>query len=650
MMKLKRKILRTAAVGVDLLERARAKASTKAPIETSFSSESFADLKGKVTLITGSTKGLGLAAAKTFAKAGAHVIIVGRVQAEAARRAEELPGNALGLGCDITSESAARELVTSIVERFARIDVIINNAGISGQLDTDVWELSGNDMMSALQLNLLGAFNIVSAALPVMIERGIGRIINVSTGAVVQPMKGMAPYSVSKAALEALSKQLARDADGTGVSVMTLRFGAVHTAMTEQAFGKLKAALLPQPEEVSGAFVVAATAPAALVQGRTLESWRLLSEPQFALRSPSPTTQIPALSYPVYIHDGQKIDRDRTSFPIFDRAENTFAPSPDVKKALAKAVEDRPYSVYPDEKHLKLRDALAQHHALEPDNFAIGNGSWELLDRIIDVFVPPGGLVVSSKPGWFGFNMLLKKRSIENTRVAFDRGGTNTQSHNLNAIAAQVSDRTSLIYLISPSNPEGVALSKPLFEDFLSKIPDDTLVVLDEAYMEYADDDDLAVSSDFLRRGDRRIIGLRTFSKFYGLAAMRVGYAIANPEIVELLSRDEKIFNISHLSEVAAVAAISDANHANFLRKTVREERRRLYSAFDGLGLDYIPSNAPYILVELPTDIDTFCARYRQHEIFFGEKAFFGGKYVMFPVSTPEINDRVLKILPTLIR
>ena len=153
------------------------------------------------------------------------------------------------------------------------------------------------------------------------------------------------------------------------------------------------------------------------------------------------------------------------------------------------------------------------------------------------------------------------------------------------------------MYLISPSNPEGVVLRRAELLAFLDRLPKGLPILLDEAYFEYVDDPEAISGFDLLEREERPIIGLRTFSKFYALASMRTGYAYGRPEVIELLNRGERIFNISHLAEMAAVTALEDTKWQEKVRTTTLAERKRIEAALSDMGLDYIPSQAPYLLL-----------------------------------------------------
>ncbi|MFZ1468774.1 MAG: SDR family NAD(P)-dependent oxidoreductase [Paracoccaceae bacterium] len=644
-----RRIRRKIAVAVELISKASARSHVSAAPSPASMARRVSEndgLKDKRVLVTGGSRGIGLAVAKGLAAAGARVAVLSR-GTEALEAARTLGDGALGLVADLHDPASIAQAFAALDAKFGGIDILINNAGIAGPLNQPIWEMDEAALRDVLDVNVAGALRVTLAALQRMRAQGSGRIINVSTGAVERATPGLGAYAISKHGLEGVTAQIATEAAAEGIAVCTLRLGSVRTAMTEQAFGQLKASLLPEPETLVPAFVTLATAPAALVQGRGFAAWRLLADADSELHSASPLSRTKSFTYPVYTHNGRTVDRTDPDFRVFDRAENRYGPAPEVAEAVARALTTRPGQIYPDERHSALRGALAAKFNLSPDAFAIGNGSWEVLDRLLEVFTGPGDQVVAEKPGWFGFTMLADKRGLEVVKVPLSGKGA-TLEHDLDAIAAAVGPFTRLIYIISPSNPEGVVLKRKPFEAFLDMVPASIPILIDEAYAEYIDDPEAVTVHDLLGQVDRPLLGLRTFSKFHALASARVGYAYGDPGLIRLLDRGERIFNIAHLSEVAAVAALGATEHQAQHYRTAVAERARMTQALRQAGLDIVPSQAPYMLVELPDTLEKVVAAFAEEGIFMGEKAFYKQRFMLFPVSIPADNDRNLAIMTRL--
>lgn len=654
MQRIGRRTLRFVAVAVELgtkaVHRLNPRPAKAAAVTLSRVAPATAGLAGAGAIVTGGTRGIGKAVAQALAREGVRVVVIGRNASDATAAAKEIGPHAVGASADLSNPAEAARAIVDAARALGRLDLLINNAGAAGPTGRPAWELSPDEVEEVLRLNVSGAFACAATALGIMREQPEGgRIINVSTGAVERPVAGMSPYGVSKAALEGVTRQLAADAEGTGVSVLTLRLGSYRTKMTESALGVLRANLLPEPESAAPAFLTAATAAPELVHGRSFAAWRLMLDPEAELRAQSPLALSRPLRYPTYAFEGLPVRRDDPSFDIYDRAENSFGASPLIADSIAAALAARSLAIYPDEAHQQLRAALARHHGLPEDWFAIGNGSWEVLDRILELLTHAGDEVIASKPGWFGFSMLAEKRGLSLVRIPMsNEPGTNRLNHNLEAVAQAVTGRTRLIYLISPSNPEGVVIRRDEFERFLKITPREIPIVLDEAYIEYSDEAERVSARDFAEQEARPIIGLRTFSKFYGLAGLRVGYAYGRPDYIDLIGRGERIFSVSHLSEVAAVAALEDEEHYRTVFANATYERKNIERELEKIGLEFIPSEAPFMLVELPKSLTEVSLAFQSIRSFIAEKAFYNGKYFLFPVSTPDRNARNLTALSQL--
>jgi len=646
--KVRRRARRLLAIGLEIgdkaLVRGRNTPAATAPMPQT------PPRAGLRVVVTGGSRGVGRALAEGFAAVGAQVAVLSRDADEARAVAAGLCRQAVGVGVDVSDADAVARAFEAVDAAMGGMDLLINNAGVTGPTGRAVDELAGREFADVLAVNVVGAFHCAAAAFERMRANGGGRIINVSTGAVEKPTAGFTPYATSKWALEGLSRQLAVEGEPAGVCVTTVRLASLRTDMTERAFGGVKASLLPEPESVVPAFFTVAAAAPELVHGRTLSATRLLADAAAELRTQSAFVSLPPFAYPEYAYEGEPVARTDPSFRIYDRAENAFGPSPRVTAALGREVFERSLALYPDERHRPLRRRLAERHGLDEDCFAVGNGSWEVLDRVLEVLTEKGDRVVANKPGWSHFGRLCKRRQLDQVKVPMAPGaGSNRMTHNLDAVARAVTPRTRLVYLVTPSNPEGVVIRRREFDTFLEAVPAEVPILLDEAYLEFADDAEAVSAEDYVAATSRPIIGLRTFSKFFGLAGMRVGYAYARAEHIRPLDRAERIFNVSHLAELAASEALADQAHQDYVKCMIVAERRRLESELGNIGLDVVPSEAPYVLVELPTATSVMVEAFAKRGIFVSDKTYHN-KYMMLPVARPEDNDRNIEVMRELSR
>lgn len=277
--------------------------------------------------------------------------------------------------------------------------------------------------------------------------------------------------------------------------------------------------------------------------------------------------------------------------------ENPLGPSPAVREAIEAALPM--LHRYPDPLGGDLKRALAGRHGVDVAEIVLGNGSHELLVMLAQVFAGPGCEVLMSRHG-FAVYALAAQAVGAGLRMADALPRTHAMplGHDADALAAAAGPRTRLLYLANPNNPTGSWLELEAIETLLERLPAHTIVVVDEAYAEYTGADGGPRSALALRGRFPGLVVTRTFSKAYGLAGLRIGYAIAHPAIVALLERLRESFNVNALALAAAEAALADEAHLARVIAHNAAERARLAVALAALGLRVYPSRTNFLLVE----------------------------------------------------
>lgn len=318
--------------------------------------------------------------------------------------------------------------------------------------------------------------------------------------------------------------------------------------------------------------------------------------------------------------------------------ENPLGPSP---KALA-AIQEHLSSLhrYPDSHAYYLKEELSRHLGLKPEQLVLGNGSDEVLDLLIRALVPPGGEVLSTTHTFLMYGLLTQAvggvfRAVPLKDMAVD----------LEAMARAVTPATRLIILNSPNNPTGTVFYREAWERFLAGLPATVTVVLDEAYVEFVDDPRVPTSLEYVN--DRRpLVGLRTFSKAYGLAGLRVGYGFGPSELMDILNRMRLPFNVNRLAQVGARAALSDREFLARTRELVRTGREYLMAGLTELGLSYVPSQANFLLIYLGRPgREVYEALLREGVIIRAMDAYGFPLHIRVNVGLPEENARFLAAL-----
>lgn len=271
--------------------------------------------------------------------------------------------------------------------------------------------------------------------------------------------------------------------------------------------------------------------------------------------------------------------------------ENTLGSSPKALAAMRQAMEELHW--YPEPACLDIRDAFAAYNNVKRKNIIVGNGSEGVLSYIFKTFLRKGDELLTSEGTFIGVYVLTQVNDVDCARVPIKAD----YSFDLDAILAGITDRTKMIYLANPNNPTGTTFGKAEFEAFMAKVPKNILVVLDEAYFEYAS----ALREDYpngATYSNENLLTLRTFSKAYGLAGMRIGYGIGPAELIAPMMKVKLPFEPSIIAQAAGEAAISDTE---FLEKTIENNRVGLdyfYTAFDELGLTYFKSYANFVMID----------------------------------------------------
>ncbi len=351
-----------------------------------------------------------------------------------------------------------------------------------------------------------------------------------------------------------------------------------------------------------------------------------------------------ALTQPVY-QPGKPIDdvaRDLGLDPatIIKLAsnENPFGPSPLAVEAGRRAMGE--VRLYPDGGCCKLRRRLADRFELSPDQIILGNGSNEIIELLGHVFLEPGDEVVMGSPAFVVYKLvtlLFGARPIEVDLV--------DHRHDLGRMADAVTERTKLIFLPSPNNPTGTANSQEEIETFVESLPGSVVFVLDEAYAEYLErPPDLRP----LIAAGHKVVCMRTFSKIFGLAGLRVGYGYGSGELIALLNRVRQPFNLNSVAQAAALAALDDGDHLERCRSSNQQGLVQIGEGFKRLGLESIPSVANFVTVRVGDGRGYFQALQEAGVIVRPMEGYGMGDWIRVSVGTPGENDRLLAELEKL--
>ena len=318
--------------------------------------------------------------------------------------------------------------------------------------------------------------------------------------------------------------------------------------------------------------------------------------------------------------------------------ENTMGCSPTVKVAIQENFEN--IFLYPDGFCMELRSELSKLYDIEENKLIFGNGSFELLSLVAQAFINPGEESIISEPsfGWYKVVTLAMDGSIVSIPLT-------NHAVDLEEVKRNITNKTKVIWLCNPNNPTGTFFESEQLQKFLDEIPSRIVVVLDEAYYEFVTSDKYPNSVDLIEKYSNIII-LRTFSKVYGLASLRVGYGIANAEFIDFINKIRLPINVNATAQIAALASLKDIDFKDSVIKNNILGKEFYYKSFRELNLEYIPTEANFIMVNVEKDSVIVVDEILKRGISLRSGLEFGmPTWIRISIGRPEENQLVIKNL-----
>ncbi|WP_027093637.1 histidinol-phosphate transaminase [Cohnella thermotolerans] len=322
--------------------------------------------------------------------------------------------------------------------------------------------------------------------------------------------------------------------------------------------------------------------------------------------------------------------------------ENPFGCSPKAVEAIRRELDN--VSIYPDGAAVDLTAALAKKLGVEPDQIIFGAGSDEVILMIARAFLLPGDENITADQTFPQYRHNIEIENGVVIEVPLKNG-----THDLPGMLAKVNPKTKIVWICNPNNPTGTIVTHDEVEWFLSQVPPSVMVVLDEAYCEYVDDPSFPDGLALLKKYPNLVL-LRTFSKIYGLASLRIGYGIGRPELIRSINQVREPFNTSRFGQAAALAALEDEDFIARCRKANKEGLATLRAAFDRLGLPAFPAYGNFIMVDVKRPAqEVFEALLRKGVIVrAGHKLY--PTHIRITVGSAEQNAKVIAALEAVLQ
>ncbi|MDD4980541.1 MAG: histidinol-phosphate transaminase [Candidatus Omnitrophica bacterium] len=317
--------------------------------------------------------------------------------------------------------------------------------------------------------------------------------------------------------------------------------------------------------------------------------------------------------------------------------ENPLGPSPKALEAIRKNLAT--LNRYPDSSGFYLKNKLSKFLNVKPQNLVLGNGSDELIEIIVKTFVEEDEHIITADFTFLEYKIIshVKGRIVVTVPLKYFK-------YDLEAIRKRIDAKTKVVFISNPNNPTGTYVTKYEIEDFLRDLPENVILVLDEAYDAFIDVDDFPGSLSYI--GKNNVILLRTFSKTYGLAGLRIGYAVAGQELISYMETARQPFNTNSLAQAAAIAALEDKKFLSRTRKAVLEGKNYIYDNLNKLGVAYVPSVANFILLDVGRDGSAVFKEMLRYGVIIRELKQYGLKnFIRVTIGTKKENERFIKVL-----
>lgn len=319
--------------------------------------------------------------------------------------------------------------------------------------------------------------------------------------------------------------------------------------------------------------------------------------------------------------------------------ENPLGPSPLAVNAIQKAVSK--LNRYPNGGCFDLCDRISKRFGLAKECIILGNGSDDIIAMLARVLLQPGDEAVLPLPSFLFYEIMIRCSGAKPVEVPLKDNLTD-----LDGMLNRIGPQTRLVFITNPHNPTGALIAKEALDNFVAALKENVVLVIDEAYIEFVRDPNCPSSFDYLDSG-KMVVGLRTFSKAYGLAGLRIGYGLMPPSLAELLNRVRQPFNVNSLAQAAAVAAFDDEDFLNDTVKLVSEELDFIYATLDKLGIEYLKSQANFLLIKVGKDANGVFEDLLRQGIIVRSMASYGyPDCIRVNVGLHSENVRLLEALP----
>ena len=624
--------------------------------ETFKNSEPFT---GKTILITGSSRGIGFAIAKAFSRYNCTVVITGKNETNLSKAAEKLSNTAcdlISISGDLSSENGVNTLYKEVIHRVKKIDILINNITNKGQQK----ELSSkpfDEWKNEMNVNVDSIFNITQKVIKHMRNNNIeGKIYNISSAS-AKGRNSLIHSSgdiLTKNLLERMTDIFADENHHYKIGVCTIRIDSGYYQDYKVDTSKMKRGMFKKmytninsftslisndPDKMMKIFMDIIELPLHKMSGKVFSTTAYENNSKLANIIPSHNLILNQNLYQT--HERSKMPGEND---IYINKQNPYSISLNISKFL------KNYDYSKRNKNIKatyptnLARMLARKYEVDKDQIVFFRNEHTALQKLVSIFVPKYNGILSVFPIPENLNFFTAEMKLDIKYTVYTVNKKSIQPK-YKHILGYVGPKTKMVYLSNPNFLTGQCIIKEEFEDFLKKLPDNIIVIVDETYMDFVDSKTYS-KFDATKYLEENVIVLRSFNNFYGYENLELTYAIGSNELIRVIDESNVIYNqIDKFNESLAIECLKDTDHNTKVLKRINKEKRKFYTRLDEDKINYFPTNCNYLLIETTKARDEIKEELERNNIILEEDNSFYNNYWSVPISNSKTNDLLLDII-----
>jgi len=613
--------------------------------------------KNKIVLITGSTKGIGLSIAKKLARTGATIIVNGRDEKKVESTVKLLQKNntVSGIASDISIEQNIETMFGDIIKKYGKIDILINNA-IGRYGNKKLTDKKISDWKKELDTNVNGVFHLSQKVINHMKHKQLPcKIINISSPLSKHRDTTASSGSIilEKNLVERMSEILAHENFEKKISVAVVRIDSGNyksnrietknmekgiVRSTYESMNKVNDMFYDNPDSITSMFIDIIKLPHHQLTGKIYSTSSYGENKQLSKIVPAYQLMLNKNLFKKYKFTKKK----KNPNDIHITKQNPYGASKTIKKFLKNYdLGESMFNVNTDNDTI-LAKKLSEELGVNKNEIVLFKTEFDAIKKMFTLFVPKYSNIFSMYPSSEYIELLSNEMKFSIKYTIFNVGGKQIQPK-YKHILSYITPKTKLVYLSSPNTLTGQSIIEKDFLEFLDKLNDNIVVVIDQIYLDFVIRKQLFDPLKYLRRN---VIVLRSFSHFYGFENLEMSYVIASKEVASLLRESNIIQNqTDRLSEEIALQCLKDKTHSNYVRNEIHKEKKRLYDIFDREDIAYFPSEANYILIDPKKKKEELAKELHNNNIIIEESDLHYNNYWPLPISTKENNDKIIDIL-----